>query len=218
MFSIFANLTHFKAIGLAPNPGYSQAIKDANILPVTILSALIFGSEFNLIKFLGAILILGGVILLIKKGRRPLKRKTKNLPWYMYSLGAVLFFTIYVLTLKQVTLLDFSSKEINLFIFGIGTLGFIIMNVQVLKKLIPDKRFPKFLRLVFLASCLSFVGCFSGVHAVGIAPNPGYHQAIKTAIILVTTFFSAKFFASELTLQKTFGTGLIILGVLLLVL
>lgn len=218
VFSIFANLTNIKAIGLAPNPGYSQAVKDANILPVTILSALIFGSEFDLIKFLGALLILGGVFLIIKKESLLLKRKTENVPWYMYSLGAVLFFTLYVLTLKKVTLLGFSSEEINLFLFGFGTLGLTIMNLGTSKKTMSDRRFPQFLRLVFLASCLAFVGNFFGIHAVGTAPNPGYHQAIKTAIILVTTFLSAKFFSSEITFKKTLGAGIIILGVILIVL
>lgn len=218
MVAIFANLVNIKAIGIAPNPGYSQAIKDTNILPVTILSVLIFGSEFNLIKISGAILILIGIFLLIKKDiSLNLGKRRKDIPWYIYSLGAASFFTAGVLLLKKITLLGFSSKEINLFLFGFSWIGFLILNIQNFQKLFTKEKFAQFLRLVFCASCFSFIGNLSGIQAIGLAPNPGYHGAIKSAIILVTTLLSTKFFSSDFTPTRVLGAVVVIAGIVILV-
>jgi len=217
--AIFANLANIKSIGIAPNPGYSQAIKDTNILPVTILSVLIFGSEFSLLKIFGAVLILGGIFLLIKKEFSVnLKQRRRNFPWYIYSLGAALFFTAGALLLKKITLLGLSSKEINLFLFGLSWIGFLILNIQMLRGITRDKKFSQFLKLAFLASCFSFSGNLFGLQAITLAPNPGYYEAIKSASVLIVTFLSTKFFSSDATPSRIFGTIVIILGVTLLVL
>ena len=219
IFAIFANLVHIKSIGIAPNPGYSQALKDTNILPVTMLSSLIFGSEFSLFKIFGAILILTGIFLLLRKELSlNSKEKKEKFPWYIYSLGAALFFMIGALLLKKITLLGFSSKEINLFLFCFSWIGFLILNRRFLKRLTQHEKFPQFLRLVFLASLFSFSGNFLGLQAIKLAPNPGYYEAIKSGSVLVVTILSTKFFSSDINPLRFLGTLIIITGIVILVL
>ena len=65
---IFTSIGHwadFEAIGRAPNPGYATSIRNSSVLPVTILSVLLFDSPFHLIKLLGIFLILAGIIALL---------------------------------------------------------------------------------------------------------------------------------------------------------
>lgn len=69
IIAFVANLTNFIAIALAPNAGYVASIGNSSIILVLILSVIFFpkeeGGEFNLTKWLGALLIVAGVILTI---------------------------------------------------------------------------------------------------------------------------------------------------------
>lgn len=62
--SITGTVFALKAINLAPNPGYSVAIFSSNFLLITIASIFIFGSELNIVKVLGMIATLIGLVLL----------------------------------------------------------------------------------------------------------------------------------------------------------
>src|SRR4030043_1589597 len=61
----------FEAIKRAPNPGFSSSIRNASILPVTILSVILFNSQFHFEKLLGVFLILAGVIALVIQRQAP---------------------------------------------------------------------------------------------------------------------------------------------------
>ena len=69
IIAFVANLTNFIAIALAPNAGYVASIGNSSIILVLIFSVIFFpkdkGGEFNLAKWLGALLIIFGVILTI---------------------------------------------------------------------------------------------------------------------------------------------------------
>ncbi len=60
MATVFA----LKSIKIAPNPGYSVAIYSANFVLLAVISVLVFKSELNLIKFIGIMSILVGIVLL----------------------------------------------------------------------------------------------------------------------------------------------------------
>lgn len=66
--SFVANLANFTAIKIAPNAGYSQGIVNASVILVLVFSKIIFGKheggDFNLMRWLGAIVIIAGVVLL----------------------------------------------------------------------------------------------------------------------------------------------------------
>jgi len=69
IIAFVANLANFIAIALAPNAGYVASVGNSSIILVLILSVIFFpkeeGGEFNLAKWLGALLIISGVILTI---------------------------------------------------------------------------------------------------------------------------------------------------------
>ncbi|MDO8676507.1 MAG: EamA family transporter [Candidatus Azambacteria bacterium] len=67
--AFIANLANFSAIKLAPNAGYSQAIFNSGIVLTLIISRFVFsedkGGDFNLLRWLGVLLVVGGVILIV---------------------------------------------------------------------------------------------------------------------------------------------------------
>jgi len=220
MAAIFANLADFKAVGIAPNPGYSQAIKNSNILPITILSIFIFGLDFNLAKLVGAGLVVAGIGALVLAKNKSLKQCeliSKGRPWYFYSIATVIFFTVMILVLKKAALLGFSSIEINFFLFGASLIGFLVLGYKEIKNTYSNKQFFMFLGLIFLASVFSLIGNLSDVEAIRLAPNPGYAQAIKNANIVVITFLSAHFFSSDFTFAKVVGAIVVLIGIVFLV-
>jgi uncharacterized membrane protein len=65
---VFAAIGHwadFEAIKRAPNPGYHEAIRNTNILLVTLLSVPLFSARIDGFKLAGVVTILLGIILLV---------------------------------------------------------------------------------------------------------------------------------------------------------
>ncbi len=69
LIAFVANLLVFTAVNLAPNAGYSSSIGNASVILILIFSIIFFpkdkGGEFNLFRWLGAFMIVLGVILTI---------------------------------------------------------------------------------------------------------------------------------------------------------
>ena len=64
IFAIIGNFFLFKSMGISPNPGYALAVSGVHILLVAIASIFIFKSDFSLVKGVGVILAVIGIILL----------------------------------------------------------------------------------------------------------------------------------------------------------
>ena len=64
IFGTLGNVSSTHAVKLAPNPGYVMAIASAQTILIAIASVFIFQSEFTILKGLGTILVVAGVILL----------------------------------------------------------------------------------------------------------------------------------------------------------
>ena len=62
--SLLGNYFYFRAINLAPNPGYAAAVSSLNVVVVTVLSLFLFKSELTPIKGLGVALAAVSVFLL----------------------------------------------------------------------------------------------------------------------------------------------------------
>jgi uncharacterized membrane protein len=62
--SFLGNLCFFKAMQVAPNPGYPGAIEGSKMLLVTVLSVWLFSAHFSLLKGLGALCCAIGVALM----------------------------------------------------------------------------------------------------------------------------------------------------------
>lgn len=69
VFVFISNLSHFTAVGKAPNPGYPQAILNSSMVLTLLLARLLLpfysGGHFDLKKWLGILVVFGGIILLI---------------------------------------------------------------------------------------------------------------------------------------------------------
>ena len=63
-FGVLGNIFLVHSLLSSPNPGYSLAISGVHILLVAIVSVFIFGSEFTLLKGLGTVLAVLGIILI----------------------------------------------------------------------------------------------------------------------------------------------------------
>lgn len=64
VLGVVGNVLLYNSLGSSPNPGYALAIIGANTLVVAVASIFIFKSEFTLVKGLGTILAVMGIILL----------------------------------------------------------------------------------------------------------------------------------------------------------
>lgn len=64
VLSYLGNAFQFRAISIAPNPGYAVAVVSVQALMVTIASVFLFGADFSLLKGFGALLCVVGVALL----------------------------------------------------------------------------------------------------------------------------------------------------------
>jgi uncharacterized membrane protein len=64
LFGAIGNIFLFKAMSSSPNPGYAIAVSGIHVLLVAIVSIFLFKAEFTLIKGLGTIFAVLGIILL----------------------------------------------------------------------------------------------------------------------------------------------------------
>jgi len=64
ILGFIANLFLFKAMSISANPGYVLAITNLNTLLVLIASFFVFGAKFDIIKLIGTLLAIIGVILI----------------------------------------------------------------------------------------------------------------------------------------------------------
>jgi uncharacterized membrane protein len=63
VLAVFTNIYHIKSLHSAPNPGYTRAIVAFNAVLVAIISVFLFQSKLTLIKGLGIVLAIIGIIL-----------------------------------------------------------------------------------------------------------------------------------------------------------
>jgi len=219
LFSVLGNWTNFEAIKRSPNPGYPLGISTITILTTALLSVLIFNSPFDLFKILGTILVIIGITLIAVEKKDYLTEKTRQSHWQLFAFIALFCFTVTILTLKQtISIIGIAPKEINLFIFGFNFLAFALFSGKELKDYFTDKvRLKTFLPLVLIASIFSFLGNFFNITGLGLAPNPGYNEAIKNTNVLFVTLFSTLLFSASFDKYKFLGIITIIFGVIILV-
>jgi uncharacterized membrane protein len=64
VFGAIGNIFLLKSMSVSPNPGYALAISGVHVLLVAIASIFLFKSEFTLIKGIGTVLAVVGIVLL----------------------------------------------------------------------------------------------------------------------------------------------------------
>ncbi len=222
---IFTSIGHwadFEAIGRAPNPGYATSIRNSSVLPVTILSVLLFDSPFHLIKLLGIFLILAGIIALLIERKADSKEGENRQPakkfWVPQAFIALACYTLAVFGMKKATLLGFAPPEICLCIYIVNFIFFLVICRKELKSYFEDKiRLRFFLSVVLVCAFFAFTVNLLNIKGISLAPNPGYHEAIRNTNVLFITLLAIPLFSASINKQKMIGIVSTVAGIVVLV-
>ncbi len=222
---IFASIGHwadFEAIGRAPNPGYATSIRNTSILPVTILSVILFDSPFQLIRLVGIFLIFTGMIVLLIERKTELNEgengHSVKKSWVPQAFIAMTCYTLAVLGMKKATLLGFAPPEICLVIYIINFIFFFVICRNELKSYFEDKiRLKFFLPIVLICAFFAFTVNLLNIKAISLAPNPGYHEAIRNTNVLFITLLAIPLFSASINKQKMIGIVSTVAGIVVLV-
>jgi drug/metabolite transporter (DMT)-like permease len=222
IFSSIGHWVDFEAIKRAPNPGFATSIRNCSILPVTVFSVFLFDSSFHLLKLLGVVLILAGIIgLLIERkvfsGEKEIRQSANN-HWVPLAFTALACYTLAVFGMKKATLLGFAPPEICLCIYIVNLIFFSMICRKELRSYFQDKSKLRFFLPVVLA-CAVFALAVNllNVKGISVAPNPGYHEAIRNTNVLFVTFLAIPLFSASIDKQKIVGVISIVVGIIVLV-
>lgn len=223
LFSIIGNLALFTAVIKAPNPGFVGFIQSSNILLITLLSVLFFGSHLSWLKFLGAVIVMIGVTLLVvdrKKTAHPadgIAADSGFLNWKVLAIVAAVAFSVLVLVQKQALQLGFSSSQINLFIFGLNFATFLFLSRRELRSWFADTiRIKTLVAFTLLAGTFSLLANYVSVIGIGLAPNPGYSESIKYTKDVFITLLAVPLFHTSIDRRKTLGVIAMLVGTVLI--
>jgi len=223
IFSSIGHWADFEAIKRAPNPGFSTSIRNSSILPVTLFSVVLFHSQFHFLKLGGVLLILVGIAVLVTQ-RKPSSQEDRTRPptqknlWVPLSFIALAGYTLTVLGMKKATLLGYSPPEICLCIYIVNFLFFTFLCRRDIRGYFQDKtRLRFFLPVVFACAFFAFAVNLLNVKGIELAPNPGYHEAIRNTNVLFLTFLSIPLFSASMDKQKILGVIITVVGILVLV-
>ncbi len=214
----------FEAIKRAPNPGFSTSIRNSSILPVTILSVFLFESQFHFLKLGGVFLILAGIVALMIQKRPSSPGKTEppantNSDWVRLAFVALAAYTLTVFGMKKATMLGFSPPEICLIIYIINFIFFSFICRKNIKGYLQDKvKLKFFLPVVFSCAFFAFAVNLLNVKGIELAPNPGYHEAIRNTNVLFLTFLAIPLFSASMDRRKILGVITTVIGIFILVL
>ena len=223
IFSSIGHWADFEAVKRAPNPGFSASIRNSSILPVTIFSVVLFHSQFHLVKLVGIFFILSGIIAqVIPRKASPGEKWIRGTPqknyWIPLAFIALAGYTLTVLGMKKATLLGFSPPEICLCIYIVNFLFFAFICRKDLKTYFQEKTKLKFfLPVVFSCAVFAFAVNLLNVKGIELAPNPGYHEAIRNTNVLFITFLAIPLFSASMDKQKILGVISTVIGIFILV-
>jgi multidrug transporter EmrE-like cation transporter len=223
IFSSIGHWADFEAIKRAPNPGFSTSIRNSSILPVTLFSVVLFHSQFHFLKLGGVILILAGIMALViqRKPSSPEKSINPAAPknhWVSLAFVALAGYTLAVLGTKKATLLGFSPPEICLCIYIVNFVFFSFICRKDIRGYFQDKtRLRFFLPVVFACAFFAFAINLLNVKGIELAPNPGYHEAIRNTNVLFLTFLAIPLFSASMDRQKILGVIITVVGIFILV-
>jgi drug/metabolite transporter (DMT)-like permease len=222
IFASFGHWADFEAIKHAPNPGYATSIRNCSVLPVTILSVFLFNSEFGFPELMGALLILAGIMALVIERKTPIESNESKQPnsniWILLAFMALTCYTLTVFGMKKATLLGFSPPEICLCIYIVNFIFFTVICRKEFRNYFRDKaRLKFFLPIAFTCGCFAFAVNLLNVKGIQLAPNPGYHEAIKNTNVLLVTFLAIPLFSTRIDKQKLMGVLLTLAGITVLV-
>ena len=206
------NVASLKAVGIAPNPGYSLVISKSYVLFTTIVAILFMGASTSHRK-LTAILIIVAFSALIMVDRKGAKHVSSN-RWITLSVAAFFAFGLLSLGSKYLFGHGVSTIPFLIYFFGVVTGCIVLRNKITVSTVLKLSSRDKFLLLgtgIFFT--LFNLGNFE---AINKAPNVGYVNAVNAASISLVTIMSAILFKDELSPKKGLGIAGVTAGLLLL--
>ena len=210
LFSLTANFLSFKAMSLAPNPGYSLMITKSHAILTMILANIFFQSEITLKNSIAIFIVLLslGISLTSKK-----ENKNSKQIWIVYALIAFFAFAFQSIMLTFLTRNNLEISLINfyLFFFLMLFMGCILFYKKIKIDLTKQK-----LTLMVGMGISSALGNLFMVLGFSIAPNPGYISAASASTASLMMILSYFIFKDQLTSRKIIGAIGVTIGLILL--
>lgn len=221
-FAAIGHWADFEAIKRAPNPGLATAIRNSSVLPVIVLSVFLFSSAFDALKLLGAALVLTGVVALVVERRAASRgsevRGAADTRWVGLAFTAVASYTLMVLGIKKATLLGFAAPEICLWIYVVNLMFFaVVCRAELASYARQTARLKILVPAGVVCGLFAVAANLLNVEGLALAPNPGYHEAIRSTNVLFVTLLAVPLFAARIDARKGFGVVMIVAGVCVLV-
>jgi drug/metabolite transporter (DMT)-like permease len=121
--------------------------------------------------------------------------------WIAYSLMMFASSVALYLTVRKASLLNIPSYLINLAMFAIPLFSYIVIGQTTSSRL----AITWWQAAILLVSSIVFAygGNKASLHAISIAPNPGYSLVLSKSYVLFTTIVAVIFLNAEITAQKT---------------
>jgi hypothetical protein len=127
-------------------------------------------------------------------------------------------YTLTVFGMKKATLLGFSPPEICLCIYIVNFMFFAFICRGDFRSYFQDKTRLRFFLPVALACAFFAFGVnLLNVKGIELAPNPGYHEAIRSTNVLFITFLAIPLFSASMDRQKIMGVISTVVGTVILV-
>jgi len=133
--------------------------------------------------------------------------------WYIYSIIAMLCFSLMALLIKNLGVKGINETIILTYLFVFAAIMY--LSYSYVGKMSLHVNITSLVILIIIAA-LSFAGNIFSVKGLLGAPNPGFSTAIVSVQILVIMLFSVLVFGSELTAIKSTGAVLVFIGAVML--
>ena len=139
------------------------------------------------------------------------------MPWYGYSLVAMLANSWYSISQKWALNLGINRTKLLTYIFIGLFFGYLGDNLLTDSTgFLNQIQSPQFFLLGLLAAVFSLAGNIAQIKALKQSPNPGYVQAVIVTNALVVAIISVLILGSTIKVIKTLGILVIIVGLFLL--
>lgn len=128
--------------------------------------------------------------------------------WIAYSLMMFFASVALYLTVRKSSLIKTPAYLTNLAMFAIPLIAYIIIGVVNSSSL--NISFWQALILLATAVIFAYGGNKASLHAIDIAPNPGYSLVLSKSYVLFTTLVAVTLLGAELTLQNAIAILIIV--------
>ena len=133
--------------------------------------------------------------------------------WFWYAVIGMVLLSVMFLFITKVNKLGVRSELVYVLpsIFAV-LFGLIYIFSVKIPFVVPKSAWI----FIVLAGLFALLGNLLMFKSLSLAPNPGYSLAIISADVVLVAVASVFIFKSEFTLIKAIGTGLAVLGIILL--